>query len=1349
MTENKFIKCRAILWRWTFLAVLMLCLPNALTACTSGPTSDAPSTTRLTSTEDAAQNPPAVTSEAIAAAVEQLGSDSMATFDSNYDNIRPAGSGRVLNVGEGQQYATPQEAYKASQPGDTIVIHGGTYSFAGNEYNTYPENHPILISHDVSFVGVGDVTFDIGQVAKGGLVTGAGGDLYVENISFENAWNREFNGAAIRHQSGENSGDLIVVNSNFVGNQNGILGGGGSGTEVIVKDSTFHDNGHGDGKSHAIYVNSGDSLVVESSVFTGTNEGHHVKSIADHTVVRNSTLGDGNDTASMAIDINGGGDVIVEGNTIYESQLSSNSDIIYYDTSRGDSAGTLTVRDNNVVNQGDTATFVAVSLTDRPYTDVVLENNQIQSGSDRFQLSDSAYTADGNTFNGSNLADGTFDPDWPVGTRDLPTAVGEVPLPAMEFSWLADGGQYLMAGWGTVTLTGTSGRDVLEARQKGTKTLEGGVGDDVYLPWGQAKVVEKADEGTDWIVQSSASNAYYMPENVEGFALHAEDAYSNAVFGNDADNVFVGATGGKNEFRGEAGDDVMYGGGGSGNSFAGGAGHDTYILSGMKAEYTISAVKVSGQVTGYDITYADGGVDTVGANVERLVFDDATVDTSTIAPTGGESDSDGATGSTDDDGSTNTDPDTGTGGSQEDSSTDVPDTSSPDTGDNAFLDSFPDISTDPPAPVNAPLALWSDNANWLGDGGTYKSAGWGKQTLEGTTARDVLEAQTKGTKTLKGGDGDDIYLGFGQHEVVEFADSGYDWLVKDSTGWAYQMPDNVEGLYLATRTAYQKTVKGNSTDNTFIGAAGGNNDFDGRDGDDVMYGGGGSGNTFKGGAGQDTYLLDGDRADYSVRTVMSNGALAGYEITHGDGGTDTLGNDVEYLRFEDGSLDLAKQTWEPASSTGSDTPSDGNGSSGDEETVDGGSEALAAPDDISVAYGETVRIDALANDTGVTSLNNVSNPAAGSAWIGDDGALYYQAAVRSVGGDVFNYTAASKDGTEVSGTVNVQVNPETFTSDNMKSYVGQDVDSGGALIEAGTGFDLQGNTWQLAQFDYDVTPNTVLKFVFKVEELGEIQGVGVEADADWNNGNDLAFALAGSQTDVADWDSFNYDYHGIEAGSWASVKIDLGEHYQGRIENLSLINDHDVSDSSAKASIKNILVYEEDGASELEADSGLDDTIGDSSLSFNEEDFHGYGGNQDVNGAIAVADGGGEFEMSGNTWKRADVSYEATEQTVLSFEFKADSVGELHGIGVESDDTWDNGNDVAFMLAGTQEDVGGRASLNFDYHAPTQEGWQRYEIDLGEYYTGEVSSLTFINDEDVKEPVAQSMFRNVELSDVG
>jgi hypothetical protein len=181
---------------------------------------------------------------------------------------------------------------------------------------------------------------------KGILVPLAGTDLAVENITFAGAKSWDRNGAGVRHE-GRN---LTVVNCRFVGNEDGILATGDPKGVITISRSAFIDSGFGDGQSHAIYVSSGGRLVVDGSRFKGTRIGHHVKSLADETIVRNSILDDAYGRSSYAVDVSKGGLVTIENNKIVQAADADNHAIVNYELTRGGDARGLTISGNEITN---------------------------------------------------------------------------------------------------------------------------------------------------------------------------------------------------------------------------------------------------------------------------------------------------------------------------------------------------------------------------------------------------------------------------------------------------------------------------------------------------------------------------------------------------------------------------------------------------------------------------------------------------------------------------------------------------------------------------------------------------------------------------------------------------------------------------------------------------------------------------------------------------------------------------------------------------------------------------------------------------------------------------------------
>lgn len=249
----------------------------------------------------------------------------------------------VLTVGAGESYATIPDAIAAASAGDTIDIYPGTYADQA-AYITVP-----LTIQGVGGTPVLTATGPIGN-GKGLLVIDA--DTTINNLEFSNAQVSDENGAGIRYEQGT----LVVTNSQFINNQEGMLlttNQGGSGS-VLVESSYFNGNGESSGseagQTHAIYATPGLlSLTVEDSTFEGTNVGHDIKSRAANTVISGNMLDDGvTGTTSYAIDIPNGGVATVTGNTINQGPNTQNETMVEY------GAEGLTWSDNSLLLAGNT-----------------------------------------------------------------------------------------------------------------------------------------------------------------------------------------------------------------------------------------------------------------------------------------------------------------------------------------------------------------------------------------------------------------------------------------------------------------------------------------------------------------------------------------------------------------------------------------------------------------------------------------------------------------------------------------------------------------------------------------------------------------------------------------------------------------------------------------------------------------------------------------------------------------------------------------------------------------------------------------------------------------------------------
>lgn len=142
-------------------------------------------------------------------------------------------------------------------------------------------------------------------------------------------------------------------------------------------------------------------------------------------------------------------------------------------------------------------------------------------------------------------------------------------------------------------------------------------------------------------------------------------------------------------------------------------------------------------------------------------------------------------------------------------------------------------------------------------------------------------------------------------------------------------------------------------------------------------------------------------------------------------------------------------------------------------------------------------------------------------------------------------------------------------------------------------------------------------------------------------------------------------------------------------------------------------------------------------------DFVSYAGAQDSGAPVLVTNGGSDFTLDGNLWKRALINYTVTSDTVLEFEYASTATPEIASIGFETDNAFPNDNN-RFFLHGTQ--FGG---ISYAAPIPTFQysgsgAYETYQIPIGAFFTGTFSHITFINDDD-SGPLGNSSYRNLSL----
>jgi hypothetical protein len=272
-------------------------------------------------------------------------------------SLAAASHGVTRTVGPTGTYAKPCQAIAAAADGDTIEIDAaGTY--AGDVCQ--------IAKNGLTLRGVnGRAKIDAAGQSSGGKAIWviSGNDTTVENVELTGASVPDMNGAGIR-QEGAN---LTVRGCYFHDNQDGILAGDNSGSQILIEHTEFDHNGAGDGYSHNLYINHVAKLTFRYNWSHRAVTGHLLKSRAAETyVLENRLTGEADGTESYEIDVPNGGKTYVIGNLVEQGKNTGNSVMLAYQEEGANAANpgdALFVASNTFVDDRGGGTFVSVGTS--------------------------------------------------------------------------------------------------------------------------------------------------------------------------------------------------------------------------------------------------------------------------------------------------------------------------------------------------------------------------------------------------------------------------------------------------------------------------------------------------------------------------------------------------------------------------------------------------------------------------------------------------------------------------------------------------------------------------------------------------------------------------------------------------------------------------------------------------------------------------------------------------------------------------------------------------------------------------------------------------------------------------
>jgi len=279
----------------------------------------------------------------------------------------------TLQVGPTRLYTKPCAAIAAATAGDIVEIDAATY--IGDVCGIYANNLTIRGVNGRPKIDAGGNN----AMGKGTWVI-IGSNVVVENVEMFGARVADRNGAALRLE-----GDHFTLRGSFIhDNENGVLGGLSTASNILIETTEFGYNGYGDGYSHNIYIFNVGTLTFRYNYTHDANVGHNLKSRARvNNILYNrfssTPAGQTGSTTpgqpSYEIDLPNAGTSYVIGNVIQQPAVNQNPGMLAYGAEGASNPGQdLYVVNNTFLNdQSTSGTFILAGGT--VTTPILMQNN--------------------------------------------------------------------------------------------------------------------------------------------------------------------------------------------------------------------------------------------------------------------------------------------------------------------------------------------------------------------------------------------------------------------------------------------------------------------------------------------------------------------------------------------------------------------------------------------------------------------------------------------------------------------------------------------------------------------------------------------------------------------------------------------------------------------------------------------------------------------------------------------------------------------------------------------------------------------------------------------------------------
>lgn len=257
-------------------------------------------------------------------------------FFASISNASTFAIGKGIIMVDERVFTELSKAFAAAKNGSIIKLGPGRYHDAG-----------ILAANNIQVIG-SKGTHIYGKATEGkAAIVVKGNNTIIRNIECSHIKVAANNGACIRAE-----GHNIKLSNVYIHDtQMGILTGKHPG-RVIIEESQFKHIGYHnptENVGHAIYVNGGRLVILNSKILASKGEGHEVKSRAALTTISNSTIATLNGVDSRLLDIPNGGILKIENSILQQGQNSANGQLIGFGLEGVKYGNNLLIMKNNLI----------------------------------------------------------------------------------------------------------------------------------------------------------------------------------------------------------------------------------------------------------------------------------------------------------------------------------------------------------------------------------------------------------------------------------------------------------------------------------------------------------------------------------------------------------------------------------------------------------------------------------------------------------------------------------------------------------------------------------------------------------------------------------------------------------------------------------------------------------------------------------------------------------------------------------------------------------------------------------------------------------------------------------------